>query len=331
MELLTGINDHGRRLDRILRKALPECPLPLIHRLIRKGLILVNGRPAGAQTRVAKGSRIHIPRLASKKIAKKEVIKPKLCASVPLCEDIKKEKKLNVRFYRPPDVLWQNQNIGLLAFNKPAGLAVHGQVSLDRMVQAYLTNKIPASLSFKPGPLHRLDKPTSGIVMFSSSLEGANLFSSLMKEQKVKKTYMAIVEGAIKDKRFLTNYLVRDKEKKKSFITENEGRDKKGKIAITMIVPLATAKIKDKTYTLIEAEIETGRTHQIRAQAAYYGYPLAGDRKYGGNNFSNNPDSSFFLHAWKMEFPINNEQIKIEAPLPSLFKKIVTQYFKYTM
>jgi 23S rRNA pseudouridine955/2504/2580 synthase len=356
MTLIAGENDHGRRLDRILRKVLSDCPLPLIHRLLRKGLILVNGKPAAAQTRVLKGSKISIPRLSAGKIVKKsiKIDKPQISAPVtaqaaappkipqqkletpqkrpdtPLkkpekpIKPVKPERQntppaLSVRFYHPPEILWQDSR--LIAFNKPKGLAVHGQVSLDRMVQAFLINKLPPSLSFKPGPLHRLDKPSSGIVVFSASLEGANIFSDLMKEQKIKKTYIAIVEGSLEGKHFWTNYLVRDKEKKKTFVVEDEGEDRKGKIAITMVKPLAVSHINDKPYTLIEAEIETGRTHQIRAQSGFYGHPLAGDRKYGGSAFT----GGFYLHAWKLEFLDN----KIEAPLPPEFQKLVTDVFGY--
>jgi len=342
MTLLTGENDHGRRLDRILRKALPECPLPLIHKLLRKGHILVNGKPAGAQTRVLKGSKINIPRLSAGKIAKKSIkidtpkIKkpshapsktPKKEPEKPLKSIKSNRPALSVRFYHPPEILWQDS--GLIAFNKPSGLAVHGQVSLDRMVQAFLINKLPPSLSFKPGPLHRLDKPSSGIVVFSSSLEGANFFSNLMKEQKIKKTYIAIVEGTVANKHFWTDYLIRDKEKKKSFIVKNDEQgteDKIGKIAITMVKPLAAAQIKDKPYTLIEAEIETGRTHQIRTQSSFHGHPLAGDIKYGGHAFT----GGFYLHSWKMEFTLpENKVVKIEAPLPAEFQKLVSKVFGF--
>jgi len=300
MTLIAGVNDHGRRLDRILRKTLPDCPLPLIHKLLRKKLVLVNNKPATPQTRVLKGSIIKIPRLSAGKIAKKTI-----------------KIDTPARFFHTPEVLWQTD--GLIAFNKSAGLAVHGPASLDRMVQAYLVDKLPPSLSFKPGPLHRLDKPSSGIVIFSTSLDGANLFSNLMKEHKIKKTYKAIVEGTVDGKHSWTDYLFRDKEKKKSFITEND----KGKIAITMVVPLAAAVFMGKPYTLIEAEIETGRTHQIRAQSSFHGHPLAGDRKYSGHVFK----GGFYLHAYKMEFIIDNVTHKIECPLPVEFQGVVDMVF----
>jgi len=269
MELVTGENDKGRRLDRILRKSLSDHPLALIHRLIRQGQVLVNGRPAKAQDRLECGCVIIIN--SEQKTGNKE-------------KNVKKTRAAAI-----PQILWEGS--GLLAVYKPAGIAVHGDDSLDVMVRSYLADKLPPSLSFKPGPLHRLDKPSSGVVIFSASLEGARLFTSLMRERKVKKTYLAIVQGIIKDEENWHDELVRDRERKKTFISDTRSG---GKTAITKVTPIAT----EERYTLIRAEIATGRTHQIRAQAQAHGHPLAGDVKYGGKKSR----EGFFLHAWKLEF-----------------------------
>jgi len=287
VELTTGENDKGRRLDRILRKALPEYPLPLLHRLLRQGLVLVNGKPAKAQDRLDDGDKIIIPLLKEGKRP------PVLSRPLPF-----------------PDILLQGS--GLLAVNKPAGLSVHGKDSLDTMVRSFLAEKLPPSLSFKPGPLHRLDKPTSGIVVFSTSLEGARLFSLILHERKVRKTYLAIVEGNVEKEEIWEDCLMRDREKKKTFVSHKN--PKEGKNAITAVKPVSVSG----GYSLIKAEIATGRTHQIRAQAAFHGYPLAGDRKYGSKRAE-----SFFLHAWKMEFLDNY----IEAPLPDEFCKKIEELF----
>jgi len=273
MELITGENDKGRRLDRILRKALACYPLPLIHRLLRQKKVLVNGKPGKANDRIDCGVKISIDLLTAPSLENTQMRAPP------------------VRQFPPPEILWQG--LGLLAVNKPAGLAVHGDASLDDMVRFYLEEKLPVSLSFKPGPLHRLDKPSSGIVVFSTSIEGARFFSSLLRERKVRKTYLAVVEGNLKGEEIWQDELIRDKEKKKTFVSHVTVG---GKTAVTKVTPLAA----DGNYTLIKAEISTGRTHQIRAQAAYHGYPLAGDKKYGGKEFGKK--RGFFLHAWKLEF-----------------------------
>jgi len=279
MELVTGENDEGRRLDRVLRKALPGHPLPLIHRLLRQGQVFVNGKPAKAQDRICRGVKISIPSLNDA---------PKAAALSPSLPS--------------PAIIWEGP--GLIAVNKPAGLAVHGPASLDAMVRSFLAGKTSPSLSFKPGPLHRLDKPSSGIVVFSTNIEGARLFSALMREQKVKKTYLAVVEGKVEKEEIWEDALVRDREMKKTFVSSD------GKNAVTKIKPLACKGC----YSLVSAQIATGRTHQIRAQTAARGHPLAGDRKYGGRG-----KDGLFLHAWKLEFL----EYFIEAPLPEAFLKFM--------
>ena len=299
MELITGENDKGRRLDRILRKALPECPLPLIHRLLRQGRIKVNGKPAKAQDLINCGVSIHIPSIMN-------TPKP---AQTGYHKKTENNKPPFQQGYKSPplEILWQD--CGLMAVNKPPGLSVHGHNSLNEMVLSFLADKTPSSLSFKPGPLHRLDKPSSGIVVFSTNIEGARLFSALLRERKVKKTYLAIVEGKIDKEEIWMDELIRDNNRKKSFISQE------GKNAVTRVTPLTA----ENGYTLIKAEISTGRTHQIRVQAAAHGHPLAGDLKYGAYMRNREPEitprkapqiSSFFLHAWRLEFL----EYTIEAP-----------------
>jgi 23S rRNA pseudouridine955/2504/2580 synthase len=201
--------------------------------------------------------------------------------------------------------------MGLIAVNKPAGLEVHGPNSLDAMVHSFLAGALPPSLSFTPGPLHRIDKPSSGIVIFSTNIEGARTFSALMRERKVRKMYLALVEGAIQNEEIWQDELIRDKEKKKTLISPNSAGSK---TAVTLIKPL----ISNGVYSLVTAEIFTGRTHQIRAQAGVHGHPLAGDKKYGGHG-----QNSFFLHAWKMEFL----DFSITAPFPKTFYEKIQALF----
>jgi 23S rRNA pseudouridine955/2504/2580 synthase len=239
------------------------------------------------------------------------------------------------------DILWEGA--GLLVLNKPAGLAVHGESrrqtdTLERRVQAYLSGRLPPSLSFKPGPLHRLDKPTSGIIVFSESLEGARHFSALLQEGRIRKRYLAILDGALTKDEAWDDMLVRDKAARKTLIApaaETNGPvDAAAKPAHTRAAPLAWARNDGHVRTLVRLEIGTGRTHQIRAQAARRGHPLSGDRKYGGRPIPGN--AGFFLHAAELELPEDfpgktqgpqNIPRIIKAPLPELFGRVLGTIF----
>ena len=313
-------DDAGRRLDRILRKALPDFPLSALHRALRKGQVLVNGRKGKGEDRVSAGTLIEIP----------------LAKTVTL--PYQNKLPLHKQQLDKTGILWEGE--GLLIINKPAGLAVHvhaGAVfrdNLDNQVQEYFKGKLPASLSFKPGPLHRLDKPTSGIVVFAFTLEAARWFSTLLRERKIKKRYLAILEGKLKNKETWEDMLLRDKKARKTLIARKDN----GKKGLTMVTPLAWAKKSGADYTFARLDIVTGRNHQIRAQAAYHGYPLAEDKKYGGRNNEVCFDKSvckgrgFFLHAAELELPgetdINpNIPRIIKAPLPGKFAKTVQVLF----
>lgn len=304
IEMIAALDDDGRRLDRLLRKALPDLPLSMLHRLLRQGRVLVDGNPAAASARVTAGSTITV--------------------TEDLALDFKETGRVSIppkRTYPTPVspyILWEGA--GLLILNKPAGLAVHGPESLETLVRAYLAERLHPSLSFRPGPLHRLDKPTSGIIAFSTGLEGARYFSALMRERKIKKQYLALVDGNLEASAVWEDPLIRDRKIRKTFISRNDTEN--AHHAETLVFPLAASA----SYSLIRAEIHTGRTHQIRAHAAFHGHPLAGDKKYGGS-FQR---QGLFLHAYTLEFPENPRTelpLRLQAPLPDAFRKNIRDLF----
>jgi 23S rRNA pseudouridine955/2504/2580 synthase len=307
--LTAAADDNGRRLDRVLRKAVPDLPLSALHRLMRKGRVLLDGKPSEPAARVRAGQLIEVP-LAVADISSGGA---EISASRPL-----------------PPVLFEGA--GLLILNKPPGLLVHGKGSLEEIVRLYLKPVLPPSLSFRPGPLHRLDRPSSGVIVFSTSLEGARRFSALMRERKLRKEYLAIADGIMEDEGTRIAWideLIRDREAGKT-LAQGKGGEKSRK-ALTRVRPLAEAGGR----TLILAEIETGRTHQIRAQAAAHGHPLSGDLKYGGRPLA----GGFFLHARALEFPApptggrdGAEDFpglprRIEASLPEAFGLKIRELF----
>ncbi|MDR2403484.1 MAG: RluA family pseudouridine synthase [Spirochaetaceae bacterium] len=315
-----GADDDGRRLDRIVRRVLPELPLSAIHRLFRQGRILLDGSPAAPDSRVRTGQIIGIP----------GNVTPRREGQPPGTEDPPESRDPPVPYLPPLDILRETPD--LLFLNKPAGLVVHGPESLDTVVQAYLAPKRSPSLSFRPGPLHRLDKPAGGVIVFSASLAGARYFSALLREGRIVKRYLALTDGAITEPAIWEDRLLRDRiEKKTRILSQFPGGPSRGPVsedpdrakpARTRVFPL----IARTRYTLAMLEIDTGRTHQIRAQAAYHRHPLAGDRKYGGSFQC----CRLLLHAWSLTLPFPPGEDRTEtitAPIPRIFRSRLRELF----
>jgi 23S rRNA pseudouridine955/2504/2580 synthase len=170
----------------------------------------------------------------------------------------------------------------LLVISKQKGELVHGKGSLVGAVEHYLRGKTAAGVSFRPGPIHRLDRNTSGIVMFAVSLLGAQVMSHYLKTETVEKTYGAVFQGRIDGPQVWDESIVRDRKRLVSAVGD-------GSRALTTVEPVETRNAA----TLAVVQISTGRTHQIRAHARHAGSPLLGDRKYGGVPFP----GGYILHA----------------------------------
>jgi 23S rRNA pseudouridine955/2504/2580 synthase len=324
IELIAQIDDAGRRLDRILRKTLPYVSLSLLHRLLRQNRVLVDGKKAAADCRIQAGQHIRVSGISSSGDVHETTL-------LPHASDSSGARLTPSASAQGLDIVLEGQ--GLLILNKPAGLAVHGRNSLDSLVQDYLRFRLPPSLSFRPGPLHRLDTGTSGVIVFSTSLGGARCFSALIREGKVRKHYLALADGLIKGPELWEDSLVRDRDKRKTLaealpvapqVRAEEGV-KGAKKASTLVWPLAVSGVAGG-YTLILAEIRTGRTHQIRSQAASRGHPLAGDLKYGGSF----QPGGFFLHAFSLDTGGNSPSeisLSLTVPLPERFLKKMAELF----
>ncbi|GAB1481357.1 hypothetical protein MASR2M78_01720 [Treponema sp.] len=191
---------------------------------------------------------------------------------------------------------------------------------MDEQVQAYLKPKTATSLSFRVGPLHRLDRQTSGLVTFSCTLQGAQIFSLALQERRLRKRYLGIFEGKIDAEEYWEDTLYRAEDQKITHLQPiGEGP---GKAALTRVFPLAS----NHTLSLGLVEIGTGRTHQIRVQAASRKHPLLGDLKYGGQKLS----GGFLLHAYELnteKAPELKLKENVLAPLPDLFLNRAEQHF----
>ncbi len=299
VEFRAALDDQGRRLDRVLRKMLPGLGLSGIYRLIRTGLVRLNGRPAAPDNRLQSGDAISLPRAVLAKAAgarkpggsARAAGGPAAPASRPRAGRgrFASEAPPSLEALRPLILL---ETPHLLALNKPRGWLVHGPGSLEDPVRRYLAGRPAAggpaaessgSLSFRPGPVHRLDRNTSGLLLFAASLFAATTLSALFRAGRVDKRYLAVLDGTIDRPARWTDELARDPLLLRSY------RAAGGKPAVTEVSPVLTRG----GLTLAACRMRSGRTHQIRAQAALAGHPLAGDRKYGGSGRL----PAYLLHA----------------------------------
>ena len=299
--LRLGQNDDGRRLDKILRIALGELPLSAIHKAIRKGMIKVNGVRQTPDYRCKAGDIIEYHHLEGVTLPLKN--RPKSAESSQLAS-------------QPSDsAMLLLETKDLLFINKPAGILVHdGEDSLEAWVRGYLSGKLEESQAFSPGPLHRLDRNTSGIIVFSRSIFGARAFSEALKAGSVRKVYVALLKGEMKERLVWSDMLTRDASIHKSYVSNPNAAPTDAKQAHAIAQPI----LSKAGFTLAAIRLETGRTHQIRAQASAHGYPLAGDIKYGGGS----APEPYYLHAWELSFAsplFPDVPLDLVAPLPRCF------------
>lgn len=212
-------------------------------------------------------------------------------------------------------VLYEDNHI--IAVNKKTSDIVQGDITGDKPLGEYVKDYIKFKYN-KPGDVflgvtHRLDRPTSGVVLFARTSKALSRLNEMFKRKKdLSKTYWALVKNKPdKERGALKNYLFKDKKKNKSFICDKNKPD--GKLAELKYKVIASSE----SYHLLEIELLTGRHHQIRVQLANIGSPIKGDLKYGAKR--SNSDGGISLHARKIEFvhPVSKEQIHIVAPVPN--------------
>ena len=217
-------------------------------------------------------------------------------------------------------VLYEDNHI--IAVNKTCNEIVQGDKTgdtpLSEIVKAYIKAKYNKPGEVFLGVTHRIDRPTSGVVLFARTSKALARLNEMFKShEQIQKTYWAIVQGEPKQPEArLENWLVKNEAQNKSYITKPGAKE--AKQAVLSYKTLA----KGDHYTLLEVNLETGRHHQIRCQLAAIGCPIKGDLKYGAKR--SNPDGGICLHARQIAFihPVKKEPMTIEAPVPKEFLTI---------
>lgn len=220
------------------------------------------------------------------------------------------------------DVIYEDNHI--LIVNKPAGVLVQGDATGDKSLDNYVKDYIKVKYN-KPGNVfigvtHRIDRPTSGIVIFAKTSKALSRVNELFKTKEIKKIYWALVsEIPEKTEASLVHHMIRNQKLNKSFANDKKSKDSKEAELNYKLV-----KSSDN-YHLLEVEIITGRHHQIRSQLSKIGCPIKGDLKYGAKR--PNEDGGICLHARKVEFihPVSKKELSITSPVP---KDKLWQFFE---
>lgn len=304
-----------------------------IYAAIRKGFVKLNGKKASAESKVAEGDKISVAAFLLEKNGEKTA-----SSNIISSSDAEKTSPETI----PPaqnvsfETVFQNEFVRII--NKPYDIPVHGKNSLAPIIESlYRKENRRSSISFTPGPLHRLDRKTTGLLVFSNSLQGAVWFSNAVAERKIRKLYVGICRGTLSERIIWNDTIVPDESAPPPFHTMkivateiapmNIAPTLPGgkKRAETIASPLAFGTYKNQDVTLCQFEILTGKKHQIRCQAAFHGIPLLGDTAYRAEKISEAQD--FYLHAYKMIFPEDNPLCipeEITAPLPENYEKFLT-------
>ena len=289
-------DQEDQRLDNYLMSRLKGVPKSRIYKMVRGGEVRINGGRVDVGYRLKPGDEVRIPPV--------RVAAPTLAPDTRLPSGAAR---------LVPRILYRDE--ALIALNKPPGMAVHGGSGISRGVIEQLRLELPECRMLEL--VHRLDRETSGVLLIALKRRALTGMHAAMRDGKVEKRYLTLVSGR------WPNPLQHVKLPLHKRVTE-EGEKRvtvrdEGQTAHTIFRRLQTWA----GFTLLEAELKTGRTHQIRVHTSHLGFPIAGDDKYG--DFALNKALAaqglkrMFLHAASLSFdhPISGERLKIEAPLPA--------------
>lgn len=304
--LIVKKEESGQTLEKYVKKVLNHAPMSFIYKLFRKKDVKVNGHWQDKKYLINEGEEI------------------KIFVTDEQLEEFKSQRDIKASSDISSWIIYEDDNI--LLINKPRGILVQkdssGDEALDEMVLLYLSNKgeyDPNSVSaYKPAPAHRLDRNTAGIVVFGKNIIALRVLQEIINDKsKASKRYLALVKGEIDKDGEINAPLEKNAKNGRVYVNEN------GKPSLTRYKVLKHLN----GYTLLEVELLTGRTHQIRVHMAYINHPVIGDSKYGDYALNKEIEDKYnfknqFLVAYQLYFHSLDNNLKylskkkFEIPLP---------------
>ena len=285
------------RLDRWLRKNISNLPQSYIEKNIRKGNIKINNKKKKSSYKLQARDRIDIYNLNFKNNSNNKI---------PFIYKPSKKELASTS-----NIFVENNN-DFVVINKPSGISVQSGTKSSKNILDIL-RKTKEFDKLKPYPVHRIDKDTSGLLIVAKNRKYAQLFTTLFRIRKIHKIYLGVVLGNFEKK--TGTYT--------DFLIHYEGKRKIIDKAITHY------KVLDfnKNYSLLRLSPETGRKHQLRKQLLIHGHPIIGDSKYRISDNKTNKNNILMLHAYKINFSINDIKYNYQAEPPLMFKKMLNEKY----
>lgn len=291
-EIIINKNDAGQRLDKFISKHFSTMPKAMMYMYIRKKCIKVNGKKADISTKLNEGDVIKL------------FIKDEFFDAKP--------KKKQYDFMKAPatlNVIYEDENI--IIVDKKQGVIVHPDESyhFDSLVSRlkhYLYNKgefdPEKEQSFSPAFANRIDRNTGGLVIGAKNAAALRELNLKIKNREIEKLYLCVAHGIFKEKeKTLSSYMIKNEKQNKVKVLSSPTSESK-----SMITKYKVIEEYENNTSLVEVELITGRTHQIRAHLASIGHPLCGDVKYGKRENENSEYKYQALYAYKLRFNFKN-------------------------
>lgn len=270
-ELIVKKNEEGLRFDKYLKKILAKMPLATYYKLLRKKYFEINSLSAKGNEILSNGDHI--------KVFLSDDTYNSFVASRNRTGELHEPHKRRGSSCEPERIIYEDDQI--ILYNKPVGLLSQGDKSGDESVNTILNNYLGTKVknsAFIPSVVNRLDRNTSGIIIFAKTYIAAREISKMIKDNAIEKHYLALSNGIFKkDSDNLINLLKKDEKTNKSIIKEYKGKVPSGYSKVELMYKVLK---RYDDYTLLDIDLITGKSHQIRAQLSYLGHPIVCDKKY---------------------------------------------------